>query len=152
MGTLERRLEESERANEDNQDNHQGRSGTNRISENRPIYFPGPNSRPPKFPSTSAKVANWEQRMSLFLEAQGLGHTIRHSTNPVPIIGNVDRADLVYRHGEKAVSDHEKAWSCLLDATADAPFKQRLLAAHTLDGAWYIIVGRHLPNIDAEKK
>ena len=89
---LEKRPQEHERAN---QDNHRDRSGTNRSSDNRPIYFPGPNSRPPKFPSTSAKVANWEQRMSLFLEAQGLGHTIRHSTNPVPIIGNVDRADLV---------------------------------------------------------
>ena len=127
MGTLERRLQDAERANQDNRDNHQDRSGTNRSSENRPIYLPGPNTRPPKFPSTSSKVANWEERMSLFLEAQGLGYTIRHSTNPVPIIGNVDRADLVYRHGEKAESDHEKAWSFLLDATADAPFEEHLL-------------------------
>ena len=95
---LEKRLQEQETAN---QDNYRDRSGTNRSSDNRPIYFPGPSSRPPKLPSTSSKVANWQQRMSLFLEAQGLGYTIRHSTNPVPIIGNFDRADLVYRHGEK---------------------------------------------------
>ena len=52
MGTLERRLEDAKRANQNYQNHHQGQSGTNRISENRPIYFPGPNSRPPKFPST----------------------------------------------------------------------------------------------------
>ena len=79
--------------------------------------------------------------MTLFLESQGLGYTIRRSTNSVPIIGNVDRASLVYRYGEQTVSDHEKGWSFLLDATADAPFEQRLLAAHTLEEAWYIIVG-----------
>ena len=62
---LEKRLQEQERAN---QDNYQGRAGTNRSFDSRPLYFSGPN-RPPKVSSTSAKVANWEQRMSLFLEA-----------------------------------------------------------------------------------
>jgi len=146
---MERRLQEQENAN---QDNYRDRSGTNRSPDNRPIYVPGPNNRPPKFPSTSSKVAHWQERMSLFLEAQGLGYTIRHSTNPVPIIGNLDRADLVYRHGEKVVSDHEKAWSFLLDATADAPFEERLLASTTLEEVWYTIIGWHLPTTDSEKE
>ena len=68
------------------------------------------------------------------------------------IIGNVDRANLVYRHGEQTASDHEKAWSFLLDATVDAPFEQRLLAANTLEEAWDIIVGWHLPTTDSEKE
>ena len=53
----------------------------------------------------------------------------------MPIIGNVDRADLVYRHGEQTVSDYKKAWSFLLDATSDAPFEEHLLAATTSEEA-----------------
>ena len=70
----------------------------------------------------------------------------------MPIIGNVDRADLVYRHGEQSVSDYEKAWSFLLDATADAPFEARLLAATTLEEAWHIIAGWYLPTTNSEKE
>ena len=43
---MKRRLQEQENAN---QDNYRDRSGTNRSSDNRPIYFPGPNSRPQSF-------------------------------------------------------------------------------------------------------
>ena len=91
--------------------------------------------------------------MSLFfLQTQGLGYTIRHSTNPVPIVNNDDHESLVYRCGEQTVPDHERAWCFLLDATADAPFEQRLLAAHTLEATWYIIVGWHLPTTDSGKE
>ena len=54
---LEKRLQEQERAN---QDNTRDRAGTR---DNR-FFFPnGPNnySNPPKFPTSPAKVANWEQ-------------------------------------------------------------------------------------------
>ena len=102
---MERRLQEQETAN---QDNTRDRAGTH---ENRFSFPYGPTyyGRPPKFPTSPAKVANWEQRMTLFLESQGLGYTIRHSTNPVPIVKNNDRADLVHRYGERTVSDHERA-------------------------------------------
>ena len=73
--------------------------------------------------------------MTLFLSGQGLKYTIRHSPNPMPTIKNVDRANLVYQHGEQTVADHEKAWGFLLDATVDAPFEERLLAARTLEEA-----------------
>ena len=88
--------------------------------------------------------------MSLFLEAQGLGYTVKHSTTPVPIINCVDRTQLVHRFGERTVADHEKAWVLLLDATTDAPFEDRLLAAPTLEEAWWIIVGWHLSTTDTE--
>ena len=90
--------------------------------------------------------------MSLFLEAQGLGYTVKHSTTPVPIINCVDRTHLVHRFEEQTVADHEKAWAFLLDPTTDAPFEDRLLAAHTLEEAWWIIVGWHLPTTDTEKE
>ena len=54
-------------------------------------------SRPPKFLSLASKVSSWEKRMSLFLQTQGVGYTLRRSTNPVPIINSDDREGLVYR-------------------------------------------------------
>ena len=90
--------------------------------------------------------------MSLFLQAQGLGHTIQHSTNPVPIISDGDRGSLVRRHSEQTVRDHQRAWCFLLDATADAPFEDRLLGCKTLEEAWWIIIGWHMPTTDSEKE
>ena len=90
--------------------------------------------------------------MSLLLQTQGLGYTIRHSTNPVPIVNNDDRESLVYRYGEQTVADHEKAWGFLLDATTYAPFEERLQACKTLEEARWTIVGWHLPTTDSEKK
>ena len=145
---MERRLQELETAN---QDNTRDRAGTH---ENRFSFPYGPTyySKPPKFPTSPAKVANWEQRMTLFLESQGLGYTIRHSITPVPIINCIDRAHLVHRFGEQTVVDHEKAWAFLLDATTDAPFEQRLLAATTLEEAWHTITGWHLPTTDCDNE
>ena len=93
---LEKRLQEQETAT---QGNTRDRAG---IGDNRFSFPNGPNkySKRPKFPTSPAKVANWEQRMTLFLESQGLGYTIRHSTNPVPIVNNCDRANLAYRYGD----------------------------------------------------
>ena len=90
--------------------------------------------------------------MTLFLSGQGLGYTIRHSPNPVPIINNVGSCEPGLSHGEQTVADHEKARGLLLDATADAPSEERLLAARTLEEAWYIITGWHLPTTEREKE
>ena len=128
---LERRLKEQDKRRE-----------SQRGTQQRVIHSTslGIHSRPPKLPSLASKVSSWEKRMSLFLQTQGLGYTIRHSTNPVPIINNDDRESFVYRYGEQTVTDHEKVWGLLLDATTDASFEQRLLAAHTLEEAWLIII------------
>ena len=87
------------------------------------MYSIGAYSLPPKIPSSAAKISHWQQRMTLFLDSQGFGYTIRHGTNPVPIINNADRASFVYRYGEQTGSDHEKASGFSLDATTDAPFE-----------------------------
>ena len=109
-------------------------------------------SRPPKFPSSATKASSWVKRMSLFLQAQGLGYTIQHNPNPVPVISDTDRARLVLRHGEQTVRDHERAWCFLLEATADAPFEDRLLACTTLEEAWWIVAQWHMPATDSEKE
>ena len=102
---LERRLQEMEKAAGQQDDKQTGRC------DNRFHFLSGPNN-PPKFPTSPGKVANWEQRMTLFLESQGLGYTIRHSTNPVPIIGYVDPAGLVYRYGEQCLTMRRVGVSC----------------------------------------
>ena len=53
---LKRRLEETERANQNNQDNHKGRSGTNRMFDNRPIYFQGQTVAPQSFHRRQLKL------------------------------------------------------------------------------------------------
>ena len=70
----------------------------------------------------------------------------------MPIISDGDRGSLVRRHSEQTVRDHERAWCFLLDATADAPFEKRLLGCKTLEEAWWIIIGWHMPATDSEKE
>ena len=133
---LQRRLRDQE-------NRHEAQRGTQQhIFQSSPQEV---NSRPPKLPLLATKASSWAKRMSLFLQAQGLGYTIQHSTNPVPIISDGDRGSLVCRHSEQTVRDHKRAWCFLLDATADAPFEERLLGCKTLEEAWWIIIGWHMP-------
>ena len=87
----------------------------------------GISSKPPKFPSSATKASSWVKRMSLFLQAQGLGYTIQHNPNPVPVISDTDRVRLVLRHGEQTVRDHERAW-CFL--------QKRPLMPHSKIDCW----------------
>ena len=110
-----------------------------------------PNTRPPKFPTDPAKVPAWRHRMMLFLNSHGLGYTVKQSTNPVNIISE-DETILARRHTpQMMVTDHERAWTFLLEATVDAPFEETMLAAQTLEQAWHVIVGWGLPTSDVEK-
>ena len=141
--TLQRRLRDQE-------DRHDAQRGTQQhIFQSSPQ---GVNSWPPKFPLLATKASSWAKRMSLFPQAQGLGYTLQHSTNPVPIISDGARGSLVRRHSEQTVRDHERVWCFLLDATADAPFEGRLLGCKTLEEAWWIIIGWHVPATDSEKE
>ena len=79
----------------DQENRHETQRGTQQhIFQSSPQ---GVNSRPPKFPLLATKASSWAKRMSLFLQAQGLGYTIQHSTNPMPIISDGDRGSLVRR-------------------------------------------------------
>ena len=86
----------------------------------------------------------------LFLNSHGLGYTVTQSINPVNIISE-DKTILARRHTPQVVAEHERAWTFLLEATADAPFEETMLAAQTLEQAWHVIVGWGLPTSDAEK-
>ena len=98
---LQRRLSDQEH-------HHAAERGTQQHVFQSPSQ--GITSKPPKFHSSATKASSWVKRMSLFLQAQGLGYTIQHNPNPVPVISDTDRARLVLRHGEQTVRDHERAW------------------------------------------
>ena len=121
----------------------------------RQFYFPSGhlnahlNTRPPRFPTDPAKVPAWRHRMMLFLNSHGLGYTVKQSINPVNIISE-DKTILARRHTPQVVAEHERAWTFLLEVTADAPFEETMLAAQTLEQAWHVIVGWGLPTSDAE--
>ena len=115
---------EMERRLKDQEERRESQRGTQQpVFHNTPL---GVHSRPPKFPLLAHKASSWAKRMSLFMQPQGLGHKIQHSTNPVPIISDGDRGSLVRRYSEQTVRDDERAWCFLLDATADAPFEEKL--------------------------
>ena len=122
----------------------------------RQFYFPSGylnahlNTRPQRFPTDPAKVPAWRHRMMLFLNSHGLGYTEKQSINPVNIISE-DKTILARRHTPQMVAEHERAWTFLLEATADAPFEETMLAAQTLEQSWHVIVGWGLPTSDAEK-
>ena len=88
----------------------------------------------------------------LFLDLHGLAYTFYRTDDPIPIISCGDRLPaLIDQYGERRVVDHKRAWCFLLDATADAPFEESLMAATNLVEAWHIIVSWGLPDSDAEK-
>ena len=90
----EREVLQRKRRLKDQEDRHETQRGTQQhIFQSTSLGV----SRPPKFPLLATKASSWAKRMSLFLQAQGLGHTIQHSTNPVPIISDVERGSLVRR-------------------------------------------------------
>ena len=97
------------------------------------------NTRPPRFPTDSAKVPAWRHRMMLFLNSHGLGYTVRQSINLVNVIS--EDIILARRHTPQVVAEQERAWTFLLEATVDAPFKETMLAVQTLEQAWHVIVG-----------
>ena len=118
----------------------QGQQGME--NDDRRFYFSSghPNTRPPKFPTDPVKVPAWRHWIMLFLNSQGLGYTVKQSTNPVNIISE-EETILASRHTPQVVADHERAWSFLLEATVNAPFEEIMLAAQTLEQAWHFIVG-----------
>ena len=110
------------------------------------------NRIPPKIPNDPGKVVSWLRRMQLFLESEGLEHTISSNpTCPVYVIGCKDRVFLVSIHGEKLVADHQKAWGYLLEATCNTEIKEKLVACSCVPEVWGVIQGWSLPTSDAEK-
>ena len=68
----------------------------------------------------------WEQRFEVFIAKQGLRHTISPDAPEITVISCVNDAYLFGHFGEVLVTDHRRVWGYISEATAGAPFEDRL--------------------------
>ena len=61
----------------------------------------GGNRQVPKFPKNEDEAAMWRLRSRAHLDGTGLGYTLDHAVNPVPVKG--DQRDLKSRYSEQPV-------------------------------------------------
>ena len=77
----------------------------------------------------------WERLFEVFLANQGLGHTISPEAPQIAVISCVDDAYLFGHFGEALVTDHRRVWGYISEATAGAPFEDRLYECHSVSNA-----------------
>ena len=82
----------------------------------------------PKFPVEYPPYVYiaWERRFGGFVANLGLGHTISPDAPQIAVISWVDDAHLFGRFGEALVTEHRRVWGYICEATAGAPFENRL--------------------------
>ena len=91
----------------------------------------------PKFPVECPPYVYiaWERRFGVFLANQGLGHTISPDAPQIAVISCVDDAYLFGHFGEALVTEHRRVWGYICEATAGAPFENRLYECHSVSDA-----------------
>ena len=107
----------------------------------------------PKFPvQCPPYVYNaWERRFEVFIANQGLGHTISPDAPQIAVISCADDAYLFGHFGEALVTEHRRVWGYICEATADAPFENRLHECHSVLDASRTMRGWALPLHPAER-
>ena len=78
----------------------------------------------------SLRLHAWERRFEVFIANQGLGHTISPNAPQVTVISCVDDAYLFGHFDEALVTKHRRIWGYICEATAGAPFENRLYECH----------------------
>ena len=121
-----------------------------------------PRSIVPKFPveCTPYVYTAWERRFEVFIANQGLGHTISPDAPQIAVISCVDDAYLFGHFGEALATDRRRVWGYISEATAGAPFEDRLYECHSVSDAlrtmrkWSLPLQpaeRHLPVAELER-
>ena len=77
----------------------------------------------------------WERRFHVFITNQGLGHTISPDAPQIAVISCADGAYLFGHFGEALVTEHRRTWRYICEATAGAPFENRLYECHLVSEA-----------------
>ena len=93
----------------------------------------------------------WEIRFEVFITNQGLGHTISPDAPQIAVISCVDDAYLFGHFGEALVTDHRRVWRYISEATAGAPFENRLYECHSVSHALRTMREWSLPLHPAER-
>ena len=89
--------------------------------------------------------------LSFFLANQGLRHTISSDAPEIAVISCINDAYLFGHFGEALVTDHRRVWGHISEATAGAPFEDRLYECHSVSDALRTIREWSLPLHPAER-
>ena len=93
----------------------------------------------------------WERRFEFFLASQGLRHTIFPDAPEIAVISCINDAYLFGHFGEALVTDHRRVWGYISEATAGAPFEDRLYECHSVSDALRTMREWSLPLHPAER-
>ena len=91
-----------------------------------------PRSVVPKFPGECPPYVyiTWERRFGGYVANQGLGHPISPDAPQIAVISCVDDAYLFVHFGEALATEHRRVRGYISEATAGAPFENRLYECH----------------------
>ena len=91
----------------------------------------------PKFPVECPPYVYiaWERRFEVFIVNQGLGYTIFPDAPQIAVINCVDDAYLFGHFSEALVTEHRRVGGYICEATAGAPFENRLYECHSVSDA-----------------
>ena len=112
-----------------------------------------PRGTVPKFPVECPPYVNtaWERRFEVCLANQGLRHTISPDAPEIAVISCINDAYLFGHFGEALVTDHKRVWGYISEATAGAPFEDRLYECHSVSDALRTMREWSLPLHSAER-
>ena len=107
----------------------------------------------PKFPVECCpyEYIAWERRFEVFIANQGLRHTISPDAPEIAVISCIHDAYLFGHFGEALVTDHRRVWGYISEATAGAPFEDRLYECHSVSDALRTMREWSLPLQPAER-
>ena len=107
----------------------------------------------PKFPVKCLphEYVAWERRFEFFIANQGLRHTISPDAPEIAVTSCINDAYLFGHFGEALVTDHRQVWGYISEATADAPFEDRLYKCHSVSDALRTMREWSLPLYPAER-
>ena len=112
-----------------------------------------PRGTVPKFPMECPPYVYiaWERHFHVFITNQGLGHTISPDAPQIAVISCPDDAYLFDHFGEALVTEHRRTWGHICEATAGAPFENRLHECHSVSDALRTMREWALPLQPAER-
>ena len=93
----------------------------------------------------------WERRFECFLANQGLRHTLSPDAPEIAVISCINDAYRFGYFGEALVIDHRRVWEYISEATAGAPFEDRLYEYHYVSDALRTMREWSLPLHPAER-
>ena len=107
----------------------------------------------PKFPVERPPYVHiaWERRFEVFIANQGLRHTISPDAPEIAVISCINDAYLFGHFGEALVTGHRRVWGYISEATAGAPFEDRLYECHSVSDALRTMREWSLPLQPAER-